>query len=521
MTDVAARRATERVADWFDASVRRTWWAAFALLLVLGGAWTLANPLYSGPDEPAHTIKAAAVVRGQLVGTERASDVDADNRVLYVTVPGVYFSDRTGCFAFHAEIPASCQHFEDDAPSGEMVTSAGRYPPLYYLFVGVASLPFPTSSGMYVMRMLGVALAAALIASALVSLRRLPDARFASLGLALAVTPMVLFVMGIINPSTPEIAGAIGTWASGYVLVTQASTRIDTRVLVRFGLAAAVLAFGRSLGPMWLFFIVAALLAVARPDDLRALVRSRATWLCALFVSACSIAQVLWVKLANPLGGVDPIRAIDQPFVSLFRTSIGASYGNELQMIGDFGWLDTVAPQITYVFWVALIAFVVVVAVSTARRWPALVLLGVMALVVLVPSLLDSMQAPKLGFIWQGRYTLPLGVGVPMLAACLAAGPRTRRFFRDGRFYLVCGAMLLVAQSAAFYQALRRNAVGEKGKLTFWTDPAAWSPPVPSLLLLIGFLIATGLFLWLVLAPVALTSELPGEPHDEAVEAGG
>jgi len=27
--------------------------------------------------------------------------------------------------------------------------------------------------------------------------------------------------------------------------------------------------------------------------------------------------------------------------------------------------------------------------------------------------------------------------------------------------------------------------------------------------------------LWLVLAPVALTSELSGEPDDEAVEAGG
>ena len=50
MTDLPAHRATERVADWFGASIRRTWWAAFALLLALGGAWTLANPLYSGPD---------------------------------------------------------------------------------------------------------------------------------------------------------------------------------------------------------------------------------------------------------------------------------------------------------------------------------------------------------------------------------------------------------------------------------------------------------------------------------------
>jgi hypothetical protein len=507
-----------RAASWFGATARRTWWAAFLLLVVLGGAWSLANPLYSGPDEPAHTIKAAAVVRGQLIGDEHPSETETN--VVYVTVPGVYFSDRTGCFAFHPEIPASCQHFEDDAPSGEMVTPAGRYPPLYYLFVGVASLPFPTSSGMYAMRMLGVVLASALIASALLSLRQLRDPRLASLGLALAVTPMVLFVIGIINPSTPEIAGAIGVWASGYLLVSQAAQRIDTRVLVRFGLAAAVLAFGRSLGPLWLAMIVVALLFVARKDDIRALLRSRPTWLCAAFVIACTVAQVLWVKLAKTLTGVDPVRGVDEPLWSLFRQSIGASYGNELQMVGDFGWLDTVAPQLTYVFWIALVAVVVVLGASLARRWGALALGGVIALVVLVPSVLDSMQASKFGFIWQGRYTLPLGVGVPMLAACLASSERSRRLLFGTRFYVVAGSMLLAAHFAAFYQALRRNTVGEKGALKFWSV-AQWSPPVPSLLLLVVFLVATALFLWLVLAPGVLTSdESPPVLDDAVVEQG-
>jgi len=499
MTAASPRRASDRAAGWIAATPRRTWWAAFALLVVLGGVWAVATPLYGGPDEPAHTIKAAAVVRGQLIGDEHPSETD--DRPLYVTVPGVYFSDRTGCFAFHPEIPASCQQFVDDAPSGEMLTSAGRYPPLYYLYVGAGSLLFPTSSGMYVMRLMGVVLAAALIASALLSLRQLRDPQMAGLGLAVAVTPMVLFVMGIINPSTPEVAGAIGAWASGFVLVTQASARVDPRVLLRFGLAAITLAFGRSLGPMWLFFMVVALLAVATKADVAALVRSRATWACAAVVSACSIAQVLWVKVVNPLGGDDPIRGVDEPFTTLVRHGIGASYGNELQMVANFGWLDTVAPQITYVFWVAVLAAVVLLGAAHARRLPALAIGGVIALVVAVPTLLDAMQAPKLGFIWQGRYTLPLGVGIPLLAASLAATERTRRLLRGSRFYLLSATLLLVAHNAAFYQALRRNAVGEKGALRFWSV-AQWSPPVPSLLLLVTLLLASALFLWLLLAPL-------------------
>ncbi len=39
--------------------------ASFALLAV----WAVAMPLYSGPDEPSQVVHAAALVRGQLIGT--------------------------------------------------------------------------------------------------------------------------------------------------------------------------------------------------------------------------------------------------------------------------------------------------------------------------------------------------------------------------------------------------------------------------------------------------------------------
>ena len=44
-----------------------TAWIALSLMSI---AWAFASPLGSGPDEPAHLIKAASVVRGELVGPQ-------------------------------------------------------------------------------------------------------------------------------------------------------------------------------------------------------------------------------------------------------------------------------------------------------------------------------------------------------------------------------------------------------------------------------------------------------------------
>src|SRR5437764_12660831 len=54
-TDIAHRR-------------RRTWILIFAALFAMEPAWALATPVFSVPAEPAHVVKAADVVRGQLTG---------------------------------------------------------------------------------------------------------------------------------------------------------------------------------------------------------------------------------------------------------------------------------------------------------------------------------------------------------------------------------------------------------------------------------------------------------------------
>ena len=62
--------ALTRLADWSARTPKRLWLIAFALFFALTGSWSAASPIGSSPDEHAHFIRAAAVARGQIGGTQ-------------------------------------------------------------------------------------------------------------------------------------------------------------------------------------------------------------------------------------------------------------------------------------------------------------------------------------------------------------------------------------------------------------------------------------------------------------------
>jgi hypothetical protein len=118
-----------------------------------------------------------------------------------------------------------------------------------------------------------------------------------------------------------------------------------------------------------------------------------------------------------------------------------------------------------------------------------------------VPAVLEFIEARRFGFGWQGRYTLPFAVGLPIFCG-YALSQQSRRIVQRGRFAIVLGAILaitfVVAQFGAFAQNLRRYTVGIGGGWEFWRG-ADWSPPIPSLFLLVAYaalLVALALWLW-------------------------
>ena len=202
---------TDRVVSVLCGSTRRVWWVSFALVALAGSLWSLASPLYSGPDEPAHATRAVSLVRGQWLGEQTAV---VDNNAMEVEVPATYTANPF-CYVFAPSEPAACQQWPDEGGTIELLTTAARHPPMYYALVGIPSLFDQSPASIYAMRLISALGAAALMASAITTLAGMLRPRVALLGFLVALTPMVLFVSGLVNPSSFEIAGAIGTWVGG------------------------------------------------------------------------------------------------------------------------------------------------------------------------------------------------------------------------------------------------------------------------------------------------------------------
>jgi hypothetical protein len=169
---------------------------------------------------------------------------------------------------------------------------------------------------------------------------------------------------------------------------------------------------------------------------------------------------------------------------------LGNTGGWIQQMIGVFGWLDTLSPLLTYLFWYAVIGLFVLLALACARRRHAGALVLLMLVVVFAPVAISYGQAHRLGVIWQGRYIMPMAVGVPLMAVALVERAGALRAVRTRVATVVC-SVVACAAFAAFAQALRRYAVGVKGPIDYLRG--AWQPPLGATALTVAALVALAL----------------------------
>lgn len=452
-------------------------------MFALQGLWALASPLLSVPDEPAHVIKAAAVARGQWRSPEEATPRGPISTVM---VPDIFARTfGSPCFAFQPDVSVECAGPLMGAPENvPAATSAGRYPPLYYLVVGLPSLAFPSGLGIHLMRLVSSFLSAALLASAFASARETTRSRCMVLGVAVAITPMVLYLAASVNPNGLEIAASTALWSSLILMVLAERSVPTPRLGVRIGIAASALVLSRPLSSLWLVLIVVLVVAMAKGERLRLLMRSRVVWLSAVTIGLCLLGAAVWVILSGALELLSiGVVAGDVSYREILRTSMGKTGDEVHHMIGTFGWLDTQSPLITYYAWFACLGFLGFAGLAAVKRRPKLVLAGIVLLIVGLPRVIEASQARELGYAWQGRYTLPLAVGFPIIAALLAEsvwatlGPRLTRFLVSS---------MVVGHVFAFLWALRRYAVGVGGPLS----PTKWPNPAVSWTLVIGFALA-------------------------------
>jgi hypothetical protein len=351
------------------------------------------------------------------------------------------------------------------------------------------------------MRILTALMSGALIATAITALRTLAAPTLMAAGLTLAVTPMAIFMTGSVNPNGLEIAASLALWVCGIALVSTSQRRVDNWLVTAAGVAGCTLALSRQLGPLWLALVALAIAGVSNRQAMQHLARSARARLWSLLVALCALGQIVWGLVVRPSDATLVGRApTTLSTLDAIDRSVGSTFDWYRQMIGWFGWLDTPAPLLTWLLWTAALAFLVFVAIAWATRRLVVSLLSVIAGTILVPIILEATPYRAAGTLWQGRYTLPLAAGVPILAAFgLAATPKGRRIVTP-RFLVTLGAATAVAQLLAFAQNLRRYTVGYDGELLYWRHPQ-WLPPVLSPLFLtlayaVAVLALTSWLLW-------------------------
>lgn len=492
------------------------WWIAFVAFTTLGSLWALASPLFSVPDEPAHVIRAASAARGQVLPGERTERGFSAT----VEVPAIIAKSAAipTCYAFNGNVPAGCAPpFSGPTRTVEAETNAGFYPPAFYVVVGAPSVPFPSATGIYLMRAVSAAICGALLASAVASAWSLPGPRLLLAGIAFAVTPMVLFLAGSVNPNGIEIAAAICLWVSLAVALMAPDSPALGRLLARVGISGTILALSRPLSPMFVVIIVAALLALFGWRPMLRLARDRRGQIAAAAVALSSLSTFVWVMAFGTLDQTPGGGPTDATLLQNVRFAAGKTPWLVNSMIGIFGWLDTGAATVSVYVWLFAVATLLLLGLATSGRREAAVLIAVVIAVVAVPIALEAPRASEQGFPWQGRYTLPLAAGVPIL--CSLQVDRARliplRVVRSLSALLL--TLFVIGQLYAHFWSTRRYTAGVHGTLN-WLAAGGWQPAVPVWLVFAGFVVALAFtVMWLQRLVTADPAAAPATSGDTMI----
>ena len=180
------------------------------------------------------------------------------------------------CYAHRDSTTPACEARPDGR--GDVLVDvqslAARYNPAFYAIVGLPTLVAPGRSTVYVMRFLTVAMVAGLLTLAAIALREAAANRWGFVGLGYAITPMLLFLSGSVNPNAVEIAAGVAVWATLLGWFGRPDPALDHARALRATVAAAALVSTRPLGPLFLVLIVAGALLMVPKGELRRVVRA-------------------------------------------------------------------------------------------------------------------------------------------------------------------------------------------------------------------------------------------------------
>ncbi len=493
---------------------RRGWLLAFLGFFMCIGAWALASPYNGTPDEEQHILRAVTVVAGQ-VFVAPAKAVNGGGG--YVNAPASLV--RPGCWQFSSGKSAACA----PEPGGDRTiirtgSGAARYHPIYYAVVGVPLRLSPDWTGVLVARLISGMFCAALLATALMDAMRWSRHRLMAAGVLAGVTPMATHMAGAVNPNGVEIAAGVAFFAAAVPLLIGGSGARSRTLLWHAGVAALALAVLRAGGPLWLMVSIGALLMPLRWAKVRELWRWPEVRWWTLALGVAMVGSVVWSALfkTTDLGDFTHGQQLS-PFQAVkIQLDLWRQYADE--MVGITSWLDARMPAAVYLVWESAAAALLVwgfVLGNRAGRWRliALVVGGIG-----LPFAMQVAYVNKYGFVTQGRYLLPVIVGLPIIATFLIQEyglPADKSRFLL-RLYAV--VLLPIHLVSLFFTMIRWQRGLSKGAGLHSLNPfsGTWLPPlgpVVPLLAAIAGLVLVGWLVWRIPAQDRQPLPSSAQPH--------
>lgn len=450
----------------------------------------MATPIGASPDEPAHLIKAASVVRGQFIGEGSGAQGETVQVPQYIA-----FTHAQTCYAFEPDTSAECM-LQVPGDASELVsatTTAGLYNPAYYLLVGWPSLVAQDSGGIYGMRVISGIIVSLLLALAFALITTWPRSTIPMIGLIVAVTPMFLFLNGSVNPNSVEIAATLTAFVGVLTVVRKPDARhLSSQAVVIFA-AAALAANMRGLSLLWLVVALLTPLLLLDLNRIRSLLAKRPVQVTMTGIALAAVAAAGWLFATSSLDAAFDDVGSDakapgagtSPFLGFIWT-LFSTFHYAQGVVGVFGWLDTPAPQFVFFTWSLLAGGLLMLAFVLLRGRQFLVTATLTTAVILLPPLLQGIYITSGGVIWQGRYILPLFACLMVAAASGLSDRIALSNTVKTRLLVIVLGLWAVGQFQSFATALRRYAVGlDHGWLSLLQPQ--WQPPGGIWLSLLAF----------------------------------
>lgn len=514
-----SRRPTDGVSD------------AVAVLVGVGImvlCWMFLMPPGSGPDEPGHLVRSGAVIRG-----------DLENQNDYL-LPDRFQVAEPGCYAFQPSVAVTCAAPPlHTGQSLDLPTNAGPYPIWGHAVYGALTV-LPGPDPIWWARLAGAGVAILLVGASLVRARRRPAAAGLLIGMTPmawstfgTVNPSAIAIAGAVAVWTGLLVTGHGTdhdtdhdidhehdtavddtgderrWPIGAGWLTAVGwaalvlPRRDGLVWACIGLVIALAVTDRTFVEWWrslarwqqatiaastIVTMVWGLLSGSRSTQLvviapllvaasegwriwwnRPVHTSATRWASAVAAGVVGVLAT-YVVIGTRPGGWDTDFAIDV----VMQTD-----DNLIEAIGVLGWLDTVVPAGVVHLWLIALGMLIATALSAGAQRQVVGASVLAASAVVSSWVLELVQGNTSGTYWQGRYSIPLIVGVPLL---LTTGDRIRL---ASVVHRAVGVIGLIVVNIAAWAAARRFGVGTSGSLLPWRWDTSIQPIPPVVVLVV------------------------------------